>query len=138
MKGRPLRSSDPGARREEATRAVRVAAQLRQEIARLVSRDLADPRLGGLIVSNAWLSADLRVAKVYYRIATTARGAELDARRGDAQKALERASGRMRKAVTARLGLRVAPELRFLYDEGQDARDRIEQLLEEVKRERGQ
>jgi ribosome-binding factor A len=117
---------------------VRVAAQLRQEIARLVGRDLADPRLEGLIVSNAWLSADLRVAKVYYRIATTACGAELDARRSDAQKALERASGRMRKAVTARLGLRVAPELRFLYDEGQDARDRIEQLLEEVKRERGE
>lgn len=136
--GARLRAPGGGAPREEATRAVRVAAQLRQEIARLVGRDLADPRLEGLIVSNAWLSADLRVAKVYYRIATTARGGELDARRGDAQKALERASGRMRKAVTARLGLRVAPELRFLYDEGQDARDRIEQILEEVKRERGE
>jgi ribosome-binding factor A len=136
-KGRPLRSPDAGAR-EDASRPVRVAAQLRQEIARLIGRDLSDPRLEGLIVSNVWLSADLRLAKVYYRIATTARGAELDARRGEAQKALERASGRMRKAVTARLGLRVAPELRFLYDEGQDARDRIEQILEEVKRERGE
>ena len=46
-------------------------------------------------------------------------------------------NARLRKAVTARLGLRVAPELRFIYDEGQDARDRIERLLDEVKRERG-
>lgn len=123
-------------RRNEASRPVRVAAQLRQEIARLVGRDLADPRLEGLVVSNAWISADLQLAKVYFRIATTDEGAALESRRKDAEVALERASGRLRKAVTARLGLRVAPELRFVYDEGQDARDRIEQLLDEVKRER--
>jgi ribosome-binding factor A len=104
-------------------------------IPRLVGRDLADPRLDGLVVSSAWISTDLRLAKVFFRIATTSEGAELDARRKEAEKALERASGRLRKAVTASLGLRVAPELHFVYDEGQDARDRIEQLLDEVKRE---
>jgi ribosome-binding factor A len=135
MKGDPKRfagkKADPRAAASE--RPVRVAAQLRQEIARLVSRDLADPRLEGLVVSNAWMSADLRLAKVYFRIATTLEGDLLDARRKEASQALERASGRLRKAVTARLGLRVAPELRFLYDEGQDARARIEQLLAEVQ-----
>jgi ribosome-binding factor A len=128
---KPARKPDP--RLQQAERPVRVAAQLRQEVARLVGRDLADPRLEGLVVSNAWISGDLRLAKIYFRIATTAEGAELAARRADAEKALERASGRLRKAVTARLGLRVAPELRFLYDEGQDARSRIDQLLDEVK-----
>ena len=133
-KSRPL-SGVAGGGTSEASRPVRVAAQLRQEVARLIGRDLADPRLEGLVVSNAWISADLRLAKVYFRIATTSEGAELDARRKDASIALERATGRVRKAVTARLGLRVAPELRFVYDEGQDARNRIEQLLDEVKRE---
>ncbi|MBX3221485.1 MAG: 30S ribosome-binding factor RbfA [Labilithrix sp.] len=131
------RKPPPGvaaAAKNEASRSVRVAAQLRQEVARLVGRELADPRLEGLVVASAWISADLRLAKVFFRIATTSEGAELDARRKDAEKALERASGRLRKAVTARLALRVAPELRFVYDEGQDARDRIEQLLDEVKR----
>ena len=128
-----LSGADSG--KSEASRPVRVAVQLRQEVARLIGRDLADPRLEGLVVSNAWISADLRLAKVYFRIATTSEGAELEARRKDASIALERASGRVRKAVTARLGLRVAPELRFVYDEGQDARNRIEQLLDEVKRE---
>lgn len=121
----------------QGDRPVRVAAQLRQEIARLIGQDLSDPRLEGLVVSNAWISADLRLARVFFRIATTAEGAALDARRVDAEKSLERASGRLRKAVTARLGLRVAPELRFVYDEGQEARDRIELLLDEVKRDRG-
>ena len=118
------------------SRTSRVAAQLRQAIARLIARDLADPRLADLVVSSAWISADLRVAKISFRIATVDTGAALDARRKEAEKALEKASGRLRKAVTTQLGLRVAPELRFVYDEGQDARDRIEQLLHEIESDR--
>ena len=131
-------TSRPDPRASQAERPVRVAVQLRQEIARLVGRELSDPRLSDLVVSNAWISADLTLAKVYFRIATTAEGPELAARRADAERALSRAAGRLRRAVTSRLGLRVAPELRFLYDEGQDARSRIDELLEEVKRDRGE
>jgi ribosome-binding factor A len=116
-------------------RPTRVAAQIRQEAARFVSRELADPRLEGLVVTSVWLSNDLRLAKLFFRLATIATGAEHDAQKKSAQKGLERASGRLRKAITTRLGLRVAPELRFEYDEGQEKRDRIDQLLDEVARE---
>lgn len=119
---------------EAKTRPARVGAQLRQEIARLVARDLGDPRLEGLVVANVTMSGDLRLAKVYWRLAALAGpGVDLEARRRDAQIALERASGRLKKAATATLGLRFAPELRFTYDAGQEKRDRIDQLLEEVK-----
>jgi ribosome-binding factor A len=114
-------------------RPARVGAQVRQELARLVSRDLADPRLTELVVTNVVMSGDLRLAKVLWRLATVASGAEHEARRADAKTALERSSGRLKKAVTARLKLRYAPELRFVYDAGQDARDRIELLLHEVR-----
>jgi ribosome-binding factor A len=117
-------------------RPTRVAAQIRQEAARFVSRELADPRLEGLVVTSVWLSNDLRLAKLFFRLATIATGAEHDAQKKAAQKGLERASGRLRKAITSRLGLRVAPELRFEYDEGQEKRDRIDQLLDEVARDR--
>ena len=40
-----------------------------------------------------------------------------------------------RKDLAAALDLRYAPNLRFYYDEGQDAALRIEQLIQEVKRE---
>lgn len=113
-------------------RPARVGAQVRQELARLVARDLADPRLADLVVTNVVMSGDLRLAKIYWRLATVMSGAVHDAMREDAAKALERSSGRLKRAVTARVGLRYAPELRFVYDAGQDARDRIEQLLHEV------
>lgn len=117
-------------------RPTRVAARIKQEAARLVSTELADPRLEGLVVSSVWLSNDLRVAKLFFRIATVARGAEHEALKKNAERALERAAGRLRKAITERVGLRVAPELRFVYDAGQEARDRIDALLDEVRRER--
>jgi ribosome-binding factor A len=121
---------------EAKTRPARVAAQLRQELARLVARDLGDPRLEGLVVASVSMSGDLRIAKVFWRLAILeAPGVVLDLRRKETQTALERASGRLKRAITARLQLRVAPELKFEYDAGQEKRDRIDQLLEEVKRD---
>jgi ribosome-binding factor A len=121
---------------EAKTRPARVAAELRQELARLISRDLGDPRLEGLVVANVTMTGDLRMAKVFWRLAILdGPGPVLDARCKETQLALERASGRLKRAITGRLQLRVAPELKFEYDAGQEKRDRIDQLLEEVKRE---
>jgi ribosome-binding factor A len=121
---------------EAKTRPARVGAQLRQEIARLVTRDLGDPRLEGLVVANVTMSGDLRLAKVFWRLAVLeAPGPLLNARLKETQTALERASGRLKRAITSRLQLRVAPELKFEYDAGQEKRDRIDQLLEEVKKD---
>lgn len=124
----------------EQKRFERVGVQLRQEIAVLLGRNFADPRLEGLVVTRVDMSADLRVAKVYFRLAPVGSAAagitDGAARRKHAETALGRASGRLRREATQRLGLRVAPELGFVYDAGQDARDRIEQLLHEVSAER--
>jgi ribosome-binding factor A len=119
-------------------RPARVAAELRQEIARLLTRDLSDPRLEGLVIASVTMTGDLRIAKIFWRLALLeGPGVNLAARRTDAQLALERASGRLKRAATAQLMLRVAPELQFQYDEGQEKRDRIDELLEEVRKDRG-
>ena len=47
-----------------------------------------------------------------------------------------RAAAGLRRSIAPRLGLRRVPELRFHYDSGQDAIDRIETLLGEIERER--
>lgn len=126
----------PAEKKGDGSRPARVAGQLKQEIARLVARDLADPRLEGVVIADATMSPDLRSAKIFFRLVTTARGAELESLKAGAAKGLDRAKGRLKKAVTSRLKLRFAPELRFVYDEGQEARDRIEELLHEVAEER--
>jgi len=123
---------------EGKARPVRVAAQLRQELARLVARELGDPRLEGLVISNVTMTGDLRIAKVFWRLAVAvAPGEALQKQLEQTQAALGRASGRLRKAAASNLQLRVVPELIVAYDAGQEQRDRIDQLLEEVRRESG-
>jgi ribosome-binding factor A len=63
-------------------------------------------------------------------------GGDLPEKREALMRALGRASGTMRREVSQRLGLRFAPELRFVYDEGVDHEARIEQLLAEIESER--
>jgi ribosome-binding factor A len=122
---------------EAKTRPARVGAEIRQELARLIARDLGDPRLESLVVASVTMTGDLRMAKVFWRLAILDEpGPLFDARLKDTQQALERAAGRLKRAITGRLKLRIVPELKFEYDAGQEKRDRIDQLLEEVKRDR--
>ena len=98
----------------------------------MVTTELSDPRLTGVVVTSVDLSRDLRVAKIRYRIL----GAGDDEKsRKAAQEGLVRASGLLRREVTQRLSLRAAPELLFVYDTGQDARHRVESLLHEIAEE---
>jgi len=116
----------------EVKRATRVGERLREELASLVAHELGDPRVQGVIVARVKLSDDLRHARVYFRMLEGGDDAE---RVKAAKLGLERASGVLRREVTDRAGLRYAPELKFHYDEGQEAGDRIEALLEEVRQE---
>ncbi|MFO0762170.1 MAG: 30S ribosome-binding factor RbfA [Byssovorax sp.] len=110
-------------------RSVRVAGRLREELSRLV-RDLHDPRVLGCLVTRVEVTDDLQLAKVYVR---NELGQSADTR--GMLKGLGSASGKLRRDVAAALDLRYAPDLRFYYDEALDAVQRIEELLEEVKRE---
>jgi ribosome-binding factor A len=114
----------------EVKRSVRVAARVQEELASLIAREARDPRLAGVVVSRVEMPDDLRSARVYVRLLE---GGE--ARRDEALAGLARASGMLRREVTGRVGLKFAPDLRFYYDSAQEKVARIEELLEEVRRE---
>ena len=116
----------------DVKRAVRVAERLREEIAVLLAREIRDPRLQGVIVSRVEMPDDLKSARVYVR---QLEGAVADARKKEMLDGLARAANVIRREVGTRLSLRYAPELRFYFDEGEERRARIEELLFEVKRE---
>lgn len=115
----------------EVKRPVRVGERMRDELALLLSRVVKDPRVGGVIVTGVELTSDLRLAKVAFRLLE---GGD-EARIREAEVGLKSAHAVLRRELTQRMGLRFAPELRFRYDEGQDARTRIEELLEEIRRD---
>jgi ribosome-binding factor A len=114
----------------EIKRASRVAEGLRQELSMLVSQTLRDPRARGAVISRVEMTDDLREARVYVR---ALEGAQDDARKKELVKGLASAAGVLRREATRALKLRVAPELKFFYDEGDDQRTRVESLLMEIE-----
>jgi ribosome-binding factor A len=113
-------------------RSVRVSGRVREEISRLLARDLTDPRLLHAMITEVTMPDDLASARVKVRLAV---GGSDGANRKRLLDGLRAAGGLIRKGVGRCVGLRRAPELRFEYDEGPDAAARIEELLAEIKRE---
>jgi ribosome-binding factor A len=118
---------------EPKTRPKRVGEGLRQELATLLGAEVRDPGAAGAVVTRVEVSDDLRIGRVMVRLLE---GGDDPRRRRDLLAALRRAGGMLRREAARRLALRYAPELRFVYDDGLDARSRIEALLAEVEAER--
>jgi ribosome-binding factor A len=103
-----------------------VAEEIREEVARLLAREIRDPRIGFVTVTRVSLTPDLHVARVYVGVL----GDETQRRR--TLGGLRHSAGYMRRLVGQRLRLRTTPELHFSYDEGLDATERVAQLLDET------
>ena len=104
---------------KEFSRARRVAQQLQREVAMILQREVKDPRIGMVTVSDVEVSGDLQHAKIFV---TFLNYAEQDTEQSDAQrietglKGLTEASGYIRILLGKAMQLRVVPELRFAYD----------------------
>jgi ribosome-binding factor A len=112
-----------------ANRPERVAEAIRDELSKLLAKELRDPGVGFITLTIVKVAPDLQLARVYY----TSMGDE-KARRETA-KALDRALPFLRRQIAQRLRLRRVPELQFFYDESVANQDRIEQILQDLKAE---
>jgi ribosome-binding factor A len=107
-----------------------VADQIRGELATLLAREVHDPGIGFVTLTRVQVSPDLQLARVFY----TALGD--DKARAGSGRALERAAPFLRRQIGARLRLKRAPELTFIYDDSIAGQDRIEQILSELGKAR--
>lgn len=108
-------------------RRARVNGLLREELALILSGELADPRLAPVTVSDVEISEDMRHLRVYYSVLDDDPVAEREARRG-----LVHASGFLRRKLAEHVNLRLTPELSFHLDRTEVRAQRIDQLLAEV------
>lgn len=113
-------------------RARRIGDRILEELAVLLHREVADPRLTMVTVTAVDVDRELAFATIY----VTATGSE--ERREEVLQALEGARGFLRKELTARINLRSFPQLRFSWDASQERGARIEELLEMLDKERGE
>ncbi|HHQ4579042.1 TPA: 30S ribosome-binding factor RbfA [Aeromonas hydrophila] len=98
----------------EFSRTRRVGQQIQREIALILQREVKDPRIGMVTVSDVEVSRDLNYAKVYVTFLLLENDAE---RIKEGLKALTEAAGYIRSLLGSAMRLRVVPELRFFYDQ---------------------
>ena len=96
---------------KEFGRADRVAQQIQREIAVILQREVKDPRVGMVTVSDVELTRDLQHAKIFVTFFLN----EVDDIEAGV-KVLNDASGYIRILMGKAMKLRVVPEIRFVYD----------------------
>jgi ribosome-binding factor A len=105
-------------------RAKRVGQQIQRALSELIRRELRDPRLGMITLTDVRMSSDLSYAKVYYSV--------LGADPHLAQQILTQAADILRGPLGRALGIRHSPELRFVPDELIESGARLSALINQA------
>ena len=108
-------------------RAARIAALIQRVIASSMEAQLHDKRLANVTITEVRVTNDLQIAKVYWT-QLGHEGHEQGERRR-AQQALNQAKGRLRSLVGTKAGLRLTPQLEFIFDEVPGEAHEIEDIL---------
>ena len=109
------------------TRVQRIADRIREELSEMLLRDLSDPRLKAVYVTDVRVDRELSFADVFLS------ALEGEARSQEVLQGVSSASGFIRKALASRVELRSFPRLRFHWDPTPENADRIERMLEEMR-----
>jgi ribosome-binding factor A len=108
-------------------RARRLAKRIATIVASVIEYEIKDPRLTGVTITDAKVTADLHDATVYYTV--MGRTLQEDPDYAGAAAALESAKGVLRTKVGAGTGVRFTPTLTFARDTVPEATHRMAELL---------
>ena len=112
-------------------RADRVSGLIQETLSDLLKKRIHDPRLQMVTITKVKMSADLKLARIYFAIYGDDKKSE------DAAKGFESARGFIKRILARKLGLRYMPDLKFFYDDSLDYGSHIDQLLEKIKTDNG-
>jgi len=107
----------------------KIADRIREELSELLIKELSDPRLHQIYVTDVRVDRELAYADVYVS-AVEGKGRSAEVLAG-----LESASGFVRRALSARVDLRAFPRLRFHWDPTPENADRMEILFKQLREE---
>ena len=113
-------------------RAERVGEMLQQMLAEMIAREIKDPRVGFVTVTEVDVSPDLRQARVFVSCLGD------DATREACLDGLRHAAPFLRRQIGRQARLKYAPELRFETDRSAAQGQRIETILRELHDDDGQ
>jgi ribosome-binding factor A len=110
----------------------RVDEAIRQVIGDVVAKDMKDPRVGFVTVTDVRTSPDLSHARVYVSVLGERGRASEPEQREASLEGLRSAHGFLQGRIAAELRLKRTPTLEFSYDDTTDRALRVEEILGEI------
>ncbi len=107
----------------------RLGELLKEEISDILRREVRDPRIGFVSITEVDVSGDLRHAKVFVSVM----GDEQE--KQDTMEGLEEATGYIRSLVGDRITVYHTPEIIFRYDDSIEHGIHISQVIKEARKE---
>lgn len=110
----------------------RVRQEILKEVTDILLRDVKDPRVDGVTITDVDLTGDLQHATIYY--------STLSDKAGERQKTaagLDAATGLVRSELGRRLSIYKTPEIKFERDPSIDYGSHIDSLLKQIHQDDG-
>jgi ribosome-binding factor A len=115
-----------------SVRLARLRELFKQEISAILHREMKDPRIGFVSVTDVELTPDLRHAKVFVSILGG------DDAKTKTMAGLTSAQGFIRTELGRRIRLRYLPQIHFKLDESIERGVRVQHLLRRVAQAKGE
>ncbi len=103
---------------------------IKQELSKMLLKEIKDPRIGFVTVTDVEMTGDLREAKIYVSIMGG------DEQIKESLEGLQSALGFIRREIGKRIRLRFTPEISFALDKSLDYSEHIQKLLLQIEKER--
>ena len=114
---------------KSSTRFERINEELKKEISHIISYELNNPNVTGLIsVTKAKITPDLKYATIYVSILNPNNLEET-------MEGLKKSSGYIRSEIAKRINLRITPELIFKVDDSIDYGAKIDSIIRQIHKE---
>jgi ribosome-binding factor A len=109
-------------------RVERINGQLRQELSQIISRQIKDPRLGGVItVTQVKTANDLRTARVFVSVLGD------EATKHSTLEGIQSASTFLRRELRDRINLRYVPFMKFELDQSIEDADNLLRVIDRLQ-----
>jgi ribosome-binding factor A len=118
--------------RDATIRRERLTHAIRESLSEMLLKGVKDPRLAGVVISAVELSGDLKLARAFFSVIGD------EERERQALDGLQQARGFLRREVSRRMRMHNPPDLEFRRDLGFERADRVQRILDQLARERGE
>lgn len=106
----------------------RIAGNIIKEVSHILANEIKDSDIKFVTITDCKVTNDLSFAKIYVTVLN-------DERKKETLKALNNASGFIRRELADRIDIRHIPKLNFVFDESIGNAKKIENIIEQIHSE---